>query len=171
MDDLARHRATLGLARDARPTHGEVKAAFKRAARAAHPDAAGCAVKFREVVAARDARLGRGRSRDAAYARGGAAAAAAARGGVGRAADAGVRGGAGDAVLRRGDGVDDAAEIERERRERGDRTGARMDKRAGERVVEGGSTRAGRWESGKVLEDGSRQREVTRSAPTPRRVL
>ena len=74
MDDLARHRATLGLARDARPTHGEVKAAFKRAARAAHPDAAGCAVKFREVVAARDALLGRGRSRDA-----------------------GVRGGAGDA--------------------------------------------------------------------------
>ena len=68
MDDLARHRATLGLARDARPTHGEVKAAFKRAARAAHPDAAGCAVKFREVVAARDALLGRGRSRDAAYA-------------------------------------------------------------------------------------------------------
>ena len=54
MDDLARHRATLGLARDARPTRDEVKAAFKRAARAAHPDAAGCAVKFREVVAARD---------------------------------------------------------------------------------------------------------------------
>ena len=83
MDDLARHRATLGLARDARPTRDEVKAAFKRAARAAHPDAAGCAVKFREVVAARDALLGRGRSRDAAYARGGAAAAAAARGGSG----------------------------------------------------------------------------------------
>ena len=70
MDDLARHRATLGLdlARDA--STREVKAAFKRAARAAHPDLAGCAVKFREVVAARDALLGleRGLERGAARA-------------------------------------------------------------------------------------------------------
>ena len=76
MDDLARHRATLGLdlARDA--STREVKAAFKRAARAAHPDLAGCAVKFREVVAARDALLGleRGLERGAARAGGRAAA-------------------------------------------------------------------------------------------------
>ena len=76
MDDLARHRATLGLdlARDA--SSREVKAAFKRAARAAHPDLAGCAVKFREVVAARDALLGleRGLERGAARAGGRAAA-------------------------------------------------------------------------------------------------
>ena len=87
-DARARWTISRGTARrsDSRATRvrrGEVKAAFKRAARAAHPDAAGCAVKFREVVAARDALLGRGRSRDAAYARGGAAAAAAARGGSG----------------------------------------------------------------------------------------
>lgn len=63
MDDLARHRAALGFAPDARVTARDVRRAFKETARRVHPDvgAEGCATAFRAAVVARDALLRNGR--------------------------------------------------------------------------------------------------------------
>ncbi len=62
-DDDAEHREALDLPLEGALDAAEINAAFRRAAKTAHPDAGGSAETYRRITEARDALLGAGRER------------------------------------------------------------------------------------------------------------